>query len=321
MTSKKINFIEIKPSNNDFNEVKDTTNQGFKYYMVGLFCGKMRCGKTTSIISLCQHLQNNNLTSEIILMSSTVYNNPWSQALHIKEENIYSDLNNFNEDADNIMTSLKEKINIWKQIKEEMTFKEFKKYYKQLYLLFEHSLKKDDENNKDGINIVYTDGGFDDEEQEELKLNDEEYEILENNNFFKDCTNYYKYGPSFTLILDDILSSPILSRKADNRLNKLISNHRHFHLNILIASQTYTQGVPKSLRRIIKQFFLWKFSDVGEIQNFYKEIGNQYFKSFKDFLNIYRTITNKPNTFMLIDTDPINDELTIRENFNKIIKI
>ena len=117
------------------------------------------------------------------------------------------------------------------------------------------------------------------------------------------------------------MGSNVISNKKQNPLNKLIANHRHLRANVFLLIQSFNSGIPRNIRRILSQYFLFKFTDLKEIENFYKEIASSLFSSFDEFKHLYQQITNEPYNFMLIDNDPLNDKLAIRKNFDNIIKL
>ena len=314
MKTTKIKFIDNNPiKGHNFFEPKDKNSNGFKFFQVSAFIGPMRCGKSLAIINLVKYLEENDLITETFLLSPTIENNPF-HVLNIPEENIYFNLDNVNNDLENIIKYIKNKIKIWKNIRENLTKKEYENFYKLSLKKYKNQFKKTIKYKK----CVIFDG--DDDNIENNELNDDDIELLMDNKL-NDIPTYYNSGPNFCIILDDILGSDVICNKKGNVLNKMIANHRHLRLNIYLAIQTFTNGIPKSLRRIIKQYYLWKFNDIGEIENFYKEIGSSIFSSFDEFIKIYREITNKPHNFLLLDSDPLKDNLKIRENFDTIITL
>ena len=67
--------------------------------MTSTFIGLPRSGKTLTTINLSKYLLDNNLISEIILISQTFENNPF-RVLKIPEENIISEM----DDIQNILS-------------------------------------------------------------------------------------------------------------------------------------------------------------------------------------------------------------------------
>ena len=145
--------------------------------------------------------------------------------------------------------------------------------------------------------------------------------IILGDNKLKSTPFFYDEGPSFLIILDDILGSNVISNKKQNPLNQLIANHRHLRASIFLLIQSFSSGIPINIRSILSQYFLFKFTDLKEIENFYKEIASSLFSSFDEFKHLYQQITNEPHNFMFIDNDPLNDKLAIRKNFDNIIKL
>ena len=85
--------------------------------------------------------------------------------------------------------------------------------------------------------------------------------------------------------------------------------------------QNYSRGIQANIRRLIKQYFLFKFNDLKEVKQFYDEIASAYFPNFELFKDVYRRVTNIEHNFLLIDNDPKDENLKIRQNFNELIKI
>ena len=303
MNTEKINFINNIPvKGHHFYEPEDKNINGFKLFMTSAFIGPPRSGKTLSAINLSKYLLDNKLITEIILFSPTSENNPF-HILKIPEENKITDLDDIEQDLTNVNQYCKNEVTRWKNIKKSMSEKKYNENYKKIYKLHKY--------NKKHPELIHDD---------ELYLTDEDFEILNDNKFNK-IPFYYKVGPSFLLILDDINGSQVISDKKLNPLTQIVSNHRHNHINIFLLIQNYTKGLPANIRRLIKQYFLFKFNDNREIKQFYDEIASAYFESFEKFKQIYRSITNIDHNFILIDNDPKNNKLKVRKNFNEIINI
>ena len=306
----KINFFDNKPLKHKFNRPTDSNKYGFNLFTVAAFIGGMNSGKSTAMINLAKYFEDNKLITEIILVSPTIYSNGWNE-LKILDENKY-DLNeiNIDETLTYLMDYMKIKTQQWQDTRNNMTEEEYNAHYKKIYKIYKKYLRSNDNNQ-----IIR----FEDEDEEHKDhLNALDFEMLEDNNL-ESKAYYYKHGPSFLLIFDDILGSGVISNKKTNLLNKIIANHRHLRANIFLALQSYTNGIPKNIRRIIKMFIIFKYSDTSEIKNFYQEIGSSIFSSFEEFELIYREITEDSHNFILIDLDPKSSNLKIRKNFNEIL--
>ena len=303
MEIQKINFINNIPvKNHHFHEPQDKNKYGFKLFMTSAFIGPPRSGKTLTAINLSKYLLDKNLISEIILISPTFENNPF-YVLNIPEENIISEL----DDIQNILLQVNEycksEVEKWKNLKKSMTEKQYNKFYKKIYKIYKCNEKNPE--------IILDD---------ELLLSDEDLDILKNNKYQKKPF-YYHNGPSFLIILDDINGTSIIADKKVNPLTQIISNHRHNHINLFILIQNYSRGIQANIRRLIKQYFLFKFNDLKEVKQFYDEIASAYFPNFDLFKNVYRRVTNVEHNFLLIDNEPKDENLKIRQNFNELIKI
>ena len=195
MNTKKIKFIDNIPiKGHKFHEPLDNNPNGFKLFMTAAFIGPPRSGKTLSCINLAKYLQANKLITEIILISDTQDNNPF-HVLNIKEENKITDLDDIENQLYNINEYCKEQVDKWKKMKKEISEKKYNKYYKKIYKLYKY-------NNRHPELI----------DDDELLLNDNDYEILQNNNYDKEPF-YYKVGPSFLIIADDINGSDVITDK------------------------------------------------------------------------------------------------------------
>ena len=97
--------------------------------------------------------------------------------------------------------------------------------------------------------------------------------------------------------------------------------NRHYHTSIIMAVQSFTGGINKTLRKNVTAWFLWRQSN-NDLRTIYHEvlsdvIDNEYF-----FIKLFKEVTreNKHN-FLLVDKDAVNDELVLRKGFNEIIII
>ena len=127
MGFKKIDFIS---NDHNWNEPKDNNPNGFKLFMKGAFIGPPRSGKTLSAINLTKYLQDSNLIKEIFLLSPSIENNPF-HILGIEKSHKFYDLDNVENDLQLIINYMKDRVNIWRDIKENMTKKEYNKHYQK----------------------------------------------------------------------------------------------------------------------------------------------------------------------------------------------
>ena len=112
---------------------------------------------------------------------------------------------------------MKDKINKWRDFKENMTKREYNKHYQNILKLYRYNLKKLKKNNfNELIRFDNKDEYF------EINLTNEDYEILGENKL-KDIPFFYSEGPSFLIILDDVLGSKIISNKRKNPIKYINS--------------------------------------------------------------------------------------------------
>lgn len=110
------------------------------------------------------------------------------------------------------------------------------------------------------------------------------------------------------IILDDI-SSELRSQS----LLSLLKSNRHFLCKVLVSSQYLNDLKPES-RRQIDYWLIFKGND-SKLKEIYRDCDTSI--SFPLFCKIYEIATQKPHSFLYIDTR--ND--TFRSNFNKLIVI
>ena len=58
--------------------------------------------------------------------------------------------------------------------------------------------------------------------------------------------------------------------------------------------------------------------EINNKQKYIEDINNKLEETNK---NVYRRVTNVEHNFLLIDNDPKDENLKIRQNFNELIKI
>ena len=84
--------------------------------MKSAFIGPPRSGKTLTTINLSKYFLDNNLISEIILISPTFENNPF-HVLNIPEENIISELDDIQNILSQVNEYCKSEVEKWKILK------------------------------------------------------------------------------------------------------------------------------------------------------------------------------------------------------------
>ena len=151
-----------------------------------------------------------------------------------------------------------------------------------------------------------------------LTMNDKT--MLDNNHFVKPPLIP---RPSPLLILDDLSHSSIFRCEAGNPFTNLCLRQRHCHggigLTICMAMQTFTNGIPKSIRQNVRQYLLWGTKDMTQIEQIWKEVGNLATK--EEFFSMFNYATKKKNNFLLIDKNPRHPLMAFRRNFDTVLSV
>ena len=120
---------------------------------------------------------------------------------------------------------------------------------------------------------------------------------------------------SILLIYDDCASETKFWKS--QAVQKLIFNSRHFKISMLITSQNY-KSLPKSLRLNMSQVVLFSTSNEAELKAIYDE--NSSSLGFKEWLKIYREITDKPFNCLVINYQN-KKEYKLQDAFEEFIEI
>ena len=112
-------------------------------------------------------------------------------------------------------------------------------------------------------------------------------------------------APEYMIIFDD-LSSELKSRS----LLSLLKFNRHFKSKLIISSQWLHDLLPES-RKQIDLFLIFKGFSEDKIALFYKDCDSSI--PFQNFYQIYKKATQKPYSFLYIDSRSDS----FRSNFNQ----
>lgn len=123
--------------------------------------------------------------------------------------------------------------------------------------------------------------------------------------------------PKHTLIImDDISYSGDLKKKNNGILNKVFCNGRHINLSILVTSQKYSQ-LHTCQRENATGLVLWSCSDkqldlIADDHNM--------LDSKKDFKKMFREVTDKPYSYMIVNYSNPKHSRYMNMNFQRIGK-
>ena len=131
------------------------------------------------------------------------------------------------------------------------------------------------------------------------------------NDVSEDINNYNKNRDKKVLIIFDDMIADIKAI-----VKELFIRCRKLNIYIVFITQSYFR-TPKDARLNSTHYALMKMGNKKEVKSMAEE--NSGHLDFKDFLKIYNYCTNKPYSFMMVDTRP-TARVTFKKNFDKPIK-
>ena len=106
----------------------------------------------------------------------------------------------------------------------------------------------------------------------------------------------------------------INNKKLNSVVTELFIRLRKLNISLVFIIQSYFK-VPKGVRNNSTHIFIMKIPNKRELQQI--AINHSSDISTKDFINIYKKCTDKPYSFLVIDTTlPSNNPLRFRKNLN-----
>ena len=116
------------------------------------------------------------------------------------------------------------------------------------------------------------------------------------------------------IVFDDMIAAMISNKKLNSIATELFIRCRKLNISLVFVSQSYFK-VPKDVRNNSTHFFIMKIPNKRELQQI--AINHSSYINTKDFIEIYRNCTDKPYSFLVIDTTlPSNNPLRFRKNLN-----
>ena len=114
-----------------------------------------------------------------------------------------------------------------------------------------------------------------------------------------------------------MIADMINNKKLNSVVTELFIRCRKLNISSLVfISQSYFK-VPKDVRNNSTHFFIMKILNKRELQQI--AINHSSDINTKDFIHIYKKCTDKPYSFLVIDTTlSVNNPLRFRKNLNKI---
>ena len=115
-------------------------------------------------------------------------------------------------------------------------------------------------------------------------------------------------------VFDDMIANMINNRKLNSIVTELFIRGRKLNISLVFITKSYFK-VSKDVRLNTTHFFIMKIPNKKELQQISTNHSSDV--NTKDFINIYKKCTDKPYSFLVIDTTlPSNNPLRFRKNLN-----
>ena len=101
------------------------------------------------------------------------------------------------------------------------------------------------------------------------------------------------------IVFDDMIADTISNKKLNSVLKELFIRGRKLNISLAFITQSYFK-VPKDVRNNSTHFFIMKIPNKRELMQI--AINHSSDINTKDFIEIYRKCTDKPYSFLVIDT-------------------
>ena len=118
------------------------------------------------------------------------------------------------------------------------------------------------------------------------------------------------------IVFDDMIADMIKNKELNSIVTELFIKCRKLNISFIFITQSYFK-VPKDVRLNITHFFIMKISNKRELQQI--AINHSSDINTEDFIEIYGKCTDKPYSFLVIDTAlSANNRLRFRKILNII---
>ena len=130
--------------------------------------------------------------------------------------------------------------------------------------------------------------------------------------------NIDSYNPDkenkILIVFDDMIADMINNKKLNSIVTEFFIRCRKLNISLIFISQSYFK-VSKNVRNNSTHFFIMKIPNKRELQQI--AINHLSDINTKDFINIYKKCTDKPYSFLVIDTTlPSDNLLRFRKKLN-----
>ena len=149
-------------------------------------------------------------------------------------------------------------------------------------------------------------------------FNDPKAFIEYSNDMYDVYKNIDNYNPDkenkVLIVFDDMIADMISNKKLNPIVTELLIRGGKLNISLIFITQSYFK-VSKDVRNNSTHFFMMKIPNKRELMQI--AINHSSDINTKDFIEIYRKCTDKPYSFLVIDTTlPSNNPLRFRKNLN-----
>ena len=114
-----------------------------------------------------------------------------------------------------------------------------------------------------------------------------------------------------SIVSDDVIAYMVTNKKLNKIVTELFARGRKLNTSLAFITQSYFT-VPKSIRLNLTLYFVMKIPNKCELQQIAFNHSSDI--DFKDFMNLYKKCTAKPNSFLIDATLASDKPLRFRDN-------
>ena len=128
--------------------------------------------------------------------------------------------------------------------------------------------------------------------------------------------NVEEYNPNkeqkILIVFDDMIADMLSNKKLNPIVTELFIRGRKLNISLVFITQSYF-AVPKNIRLNSTHYFVMKIPNKRRLPQIAFNKSSDV--DFQDFLNLYKKCTEKPYSFLVIDTTLASDNsLRFRKN-------
>ena len=123
--------------------------------------------------------------------------------------------------------------------------------------------------------------------------------------------------PKILIVFDDMIADMLNDKKVNPIVIELFIIGRKLNIPLAFITQSYF-AVPKNIRLKSTHYFVMKIPNKRQLQQ--TPFNHSSDINFQDFVNLYKTSTAKPYSFLVVDTTfPSDNSSRFRKNLLETI--